>query len=271
MRASFSIKTKRAYIIAGVIIACFISLSVLLKPTSERSPMYMGQPIEQLLGNGTVNGIKHLNLDQMLTLKPLITGEEPSIATFELPISYDSLKSVGLVFLLVDAVNGSEPAGVGEYQECARATNGNCLLEWNITHDLPGAHKLQAELFIQGQKSKSDYQKFFGPFYPFYSSNACQFDGDTFDSHGAILHAKLFESNASYSIDIQSKIGTHIRTISGRITNGEINEFWDLTDDAGNLVSNMTEVNCVFYVTNSTSGEAKPGASVLHLSRSSKQ
>ena len=223
----------------------------------------MGLPIVELLRNKAVDTSNQLTLDQMLTLKQVITGEEPSIATFELPISYDSLKQVGLAFLLVDAVN-NEPAvsGAGAYQECDRATNGDCLLEWNITFEPPGAHRLQAELYIQGQKSKSDYQKFYGSVLPFYSSNVCQFDNDVFDSHGAILQAKVFEPNTSYSIELRSTDGKHIKTFVGKTTTGNIAELWDLTDDRGGVVTNL-QVDAVFHITNSISGIA-----ILTLSRS---
>ncbi|MGH7991131.1 MAG: hypothetical protein ACREDS_13195, partial [Limisphaerales bacterium] len=181
---------------------------------------------------------------------------EPDIATFELPISYESLKKIGLVFLLVDAdTNKATAAGSGEYQECDQATNGNCLLEWNVSYEKPGAHYLQAELFIQGQRSKSDYQKFYGPSLLFCSSNIVQFDPfySEFDSKGAMLYAKVFQTNATYSIDLRTPSGQRIRTITGSTTNGIVEVFWDLRDDSGRRFTNIDEVRATFHVTNSIS------------------
>ena len=254
-------------------IVCGFGIAILILVTGlyivslgrkSKEPSYMGQPIVELLRNKAVDATNRLTLDQMLTLKPVITGEEPSISTFELPVSYDSLKQAGLVFLLVDAdKNGATVAGSGAYQECDRATNGDCLLEWNITFEPPGKHRLQVELYIQGQQSKSDYQKFYGPDFSFNSSNVCEFDNDVFDSRGAILHAKVFEANTAYGIEVKTPSGKHIKTIFGRTTTGEIEEFWNLTDDNGDIVTNLNEVDAVFRITNSVSG-----ISVLRLSRS---
>jgi hypothetical protein len=103
-----------------------------------------------LCGNGLVGRIKKalglnpLDSDNPLTLKQVITGEEPAIATFEVPVSYDALAIVGTLRLLVD---GGQSAS---YQECDRATNGNCLLEWNTTFDSPGQHLSQVQLILNG-------------------------------------------------------------------------------------------------------------------------
>jgi hypothetical protein len=256
-------KIRILYILGIAVVVFIVGLWIASLDRKTKEPTYMGHPITEWLHNATADSTNRLTLDQMLTLKPVITGEEPSIATFELPISYDSLKKIGLAFLLVDAnKNEGVVAGSGTYQECDRATNGNCLLEWNITYEPPGTHRLQVELFIQGQHSKSDYQKFYGPILPFYSSNVCQFFDDEFDTRGAILHAKVFETNTAYSIELRTPARQLIKTIVGKTTNGEIEEFWDLTDDKGNIVTNINEVDAVFYIKNTVSG-----ISILRLSR----
>jgi hypothetical protein len=89
-----------------------------------------------------------------------------------------------------------------------------------------------------------------GPIMPFYSSNVCQFDPfySEFDSTGAILYAKLAETNANYTIELRAPTGELIKTIAGSTTNGEIKAHWNLTDDRGNAYTNDA-VQSIFRVT----------------------
>jgi hypothetical protein len=54
--------------------------------------------------------------------------------------------------------------------------------------------------------------------------------------------------NANYTIELQTTDGTHIKTITGSTSSGEISEFWNLTDDNGSVITNDS-VNAVFNVT----------------------
>jgi hypothetical protein len=101
-----------------------------------------------LSGNGLVGRIKKalgmnpLDPSNPFTLKQVITGEEPDIATFEVPVSYDLLTNIAGLQLLVDGKAVS-------WQECDRNTNDNCLLAWNTTYNSPGQHYLQAILTLK--------------------------------------------------------------------------------------------------------------------------
>jgi hypothetical protein len=208
-----------------------------------------------LSGNGLVGRVKRalgmnpLDASNPLTLKQITTGQEPDIATFEVPVSYSTLTNIGRLKLLVDGNTAS-------FQECNLATNGHCLLVWNTTFDSPGQHYLQVQLLLNGQKLQSSTPDptvltGAGQFSSFYSTNVCQFDPfySSFNSSGAILYAKTPACpEAYYSIELQTASGAHIKTITNNTTSGEIIENWDLTDDNGNPVTNDT-VKAVFNVT----------------------
>lgn len=249
-------KIAGKFLFAIIIAAILLCGGFIFSTHKSQEPIYLGRPLNKWLQNISLAGSSNLTLMQMLTLKQIKTGEEPEIATFEVPISYDSLTNIGDLLLLVDARDGSTQSGVGEFQECDRATNGNCLLEWNTTLDSPGKHLLQAQLIVTGQLRKPDTFKINGPTLIYYSSNVVQFDSsyDSYDSNGAILHAKVFETNAAYSIELRTPSGQHIKTITGSTSNGTIEEFWDLTDDKGNKYTNVNEVRVIFNVTNLPSG-----------------
>ena len=109
-------------------------------PFNTTEPTLEGKPLTQVLINPIIAETKKLSVDELLSLKQIVTGEEPDIATFEVPVGYDALKDRGELRLSVDG-------GVGtELEDCTRATNGDCLLVWNTTYEPPGQHALQAQL-----------------------------------------------------------------------------------------------------------------------------
>jgi len=168
--------------------------------------------------------------DNPLTLTQVVTGEEPDIATFEVPINYDALVNIGGLSLWVDGEAVS-------FQECNRAANGNCLLSWNTTFHWPGQHYVQARLILNGKKRRGEQPDLTvltanGPLTPFYSANVARFNpffSEFSAAGGAILYACLPEFEAEYSIELRTPTGELIRTITGNTSNGEIEEHWDLT------------------------------------------
>lgn len=136
-------------------------------------------------------------------------------------------------------------------EDCERATNGHCLLAWNINYDPPGKHNMRARLICENPKLLHwDAIAVIGPALTFYSSNACQFfeSGSMFDDKGAYLDAKLREQVATYRIELKTAKGKHIKTITGSTTNGMIESDWDLADEHG---KNFKEdsFDGFFYVT----------------------
>ena len=212
---------------------------------------YLGKPLSKLLRNEKATGTNQLDLHEMLTLRPVITGKEPRILTCELAIKYDAVTNIGSLRLLVDVEPGENSSGGGgSGQACLRAANGNCQLIWNTSYDTPGQHFLQARLLCTERLNDWRNVEACGPVLSFYSSNLCQFfpSSAMFKSSGAILYAKLSESNATYSIELKSLDGELLRTLTGATTNGVIDLDWDLEDEQGNTRTNEA-FDAVFHVT----------------------
>jgi hypothetical protein len=232
-------------------------------PSSAQStaePTYQGRPLNALLRNEKTAGTNRLTLNELLTPRQITTGGYEGTATFEVPVSFNAVTSLGKLHLVVDghldvASRGEE----GERQTCERATNGNCWLGWTTTYDPPGKHAIQAEFIATKDEAKEETAlKVQGPAVPFVSTNLCQFNSayDHFDARGATLYARLPESNGVYAIELKTPAGAHIRTLKGTTTNGVINVHWDLLDDHGQRFTNDA-FDSVFQVTLPASGRSQ--------------
>jgi hypothetical protein len=213
-------------------------------------PRYHGEAAGLWLQNNLSSKANRVSLNELLTLKEIVTGEEPDIATFEAPINYDALTNIGDLILLLDN-------RAAQFQECDRSTNGYCLLRWNTTYDPPGKHYIQAEIRVSKGLSIHDAFKVTGPIAYFYSTNVCQFNPvyTEYDTNkGGWLQAKLIETTATYSIVLRSKDGHFNKTITGSTTNGTIITHWDLADNSGNIYTNGSEIETTYYITFPDSG-----------------
>jgi hypothetical protein len=238
--------------------------------------VFQGEPLNQVLQNVNAGNIIQMSMDELLTLKRITNGDDPDMATFEVPIRYDALandtvSNPGELRLLVDA-GGPEPTndiwvdsnpavrayeGGGELQDVKRATNGDCLLEWNTDYDPPGQHALRAQLLYTG--GKMDYLvDLRGPVTPYYSSNLVQFfEGDSFfTDKGTTFYAKTAEPHAIYKIEVKNSDGKLIKTFTGTTTNGIIDVDWDLRDEHGNKYTGQS-IDAVFNVTLPDSGRSQ--------------
>jgi hypothetical protein len=230
--------------------------------SSAKDPAYKGRPLSQVIGNKAVLGNTNHSLDELLTVKQIITGQEPDVATFELPVSYDIITNIGGLHLLVDAPlkeSDDDYAEAGEPQDCTRATNGNYLLVWNTTYDSPGQHVVRARLFCAERPGWHTFEvEVDGPLVPFYSSNLCQFDHryDTFSPKGATLYARLPESNGIYTIELKSPAGELLKTLKGTTSNGVIQVEWNLMDNHGRRYTGDS-FNSEFNVTLPDSGRSQ--------------
>jgi hypothetical protein len=222
-------------------------------------PAYRGRPLSEVLRNESASGTNKLAFADMLTLKQVVTGAEPEIATFDLPVNYDALTNLGSLHLYIDPVadeDSEEGCNVGQL-ECNRATKGNCLLVWNTIYESPGKHALQAELLLE-EPAKAD-EEISGPLAPFVVSNLCQFSQSSayFNPEiGASFRAKLPERNGSYVIELKSPTGERLKTITGSTSNGIIKVHWDLTDDHGKGCTNES-YDSVFHLTLPASGRSQ--------------
>lgn len=222
---------------------------IFITDSNSPEPNYQGKSISQWFQSETEIKTNQLSLKELLTLKQVSTADEWGTVRFELPINYDAVKT-NEWSLDLGGFNKD-----GDFVECCfadyeRATNGHCLLWWNINYDPPGKHNYRARLVCAGPKLHWDEITVIGPALPFYSSNVCRFfEGSTlFDSTGAILQAKLKEQNATYSIELKTVKGKHIKTITGSTTNGMIDLDWDLTGEHGNKCKDGS-FDAIFYVT----------------------
>jgi hypothetical protein len=212
------------------------------KPTVRSpEPTFRGRPLSEVLRNENTRGANLPCLDELLSLKPVTTGEEPEKVTFEVPIDQDVLTNIGSLNLYIDLHADEDSDGdcdVGQF-ELRRATNGNCLLVLSTIYESHGKHALQMGLElnepVQGE------QFIVGPIAPFVVSNLCQFSLSSAyfnPAFGATLRAKLPEPNGTYSVEITSPTGEHLKTITGGTSNAVVKVHWDLTDDHGRKCTN---------------------------------
>ncbi len=231
------------------------------KPLAQsKEPSYRGHPLAEVLRNETALGTNKLTLDELLTLKQVITGAEPEIVTFEVPMAHEVVTNLGELSLFIDPSkdeDSDEGCNVG-WLECHRATNGNCQLVWNTIYESPGKHALQMGLALNGPASR-DEGLFLGPPAPFVVSNLCQFSLSSahFERDlGVTLHAKLPEPDGAYAIELKATGGPLVRTFTGSTSNGVIKVHWDLTDERGIKCTNDS-FDSVFRITLPDSGRSQ--------------
>jgi hypothetical protein len=207
-----------------------------------------------LSGDGLVGsvkaalGVNPLDPSNPLSLQQVITGDEPDIATFEVPVSYSAVTNGGDLRLNVDGIEA-------DFYELDEATNGNCLLKWNTTYNPPGFHCLSANFLVAGG-AWTDTATVSGPspITPFVSTNILEFfESDTmYDDTGAYLDAQLPQQDATYTIqlyDPSTTPPTLINTITNSTTDGMIAENWNLTYSDGVTLFTNDTVDAVFNVT----------------------
>jgi hypothetical protein len=225
-----------------------------ISDSNEPEPTYEGLPVSQWIKAKTAINTNQLVLADLLTLKQVPSTDGWGIVNFELPINFDRRGDLHL-----GVINKDGDFVECCFEECERATNGNCLLSWNINFDPPGKHRLRAKLDCYNH---FDQITVIGPPLYFYSSNACQFfeSGSMYDSKSAFLTAKLREQTATYKIELKTTKGKHIRTITGSATNGLIDLEWDLKDELGKKFTEKT-FDGYFYV--KYPGESRSGSPAI--------
>jgi hypothetical protein len=199
------------------------------------------------LRNKNSSSTNKWTLDELLTLEQVVTGDEPEVVTYRLPISYDTLEAMGVATndfpgylkLLMDSDPDDFFLNAPECKEINCAKNGDCLLLWNTACEHPGQHAMQAFIRIElGEDKKIEIR---GPVKPFFSSNLCRFDpgSSLWGATGAYVDAyDLVEPSAIYSVEIKTKSGAHLKTFKGKTTKGVIQVDWNLVDDRGMKCTN---------------------------------
>lgn len=232
-------------------------------PPASDNRTFRKIPLADFLRKPTTTGTNKLSLAQLLTLKPVITGMEPEIVTFEIPIRLEALTNVGGLSLFVDRYTdqGLESVISEGIADCSRSTNGDCLFNWSTIYEARGLHAVQASLTLISYLNDQDVyingnNVVFGPMCPFTLTNLCQFSlsSATYDvESGARFHARLPEKNGIYSIECVTTNGAHLTTLTGSTTNGEFNVVWNLVDDHGQRLHGET-FNSIVHITLPDSG-----------------
>ncbi|MGH7953143.1 MAG: hypothetical protein ACREFE_14675, partial [Limisphaerales bacterium] len=194
-------------------------------------------------------GTNPLTPDNPLTLTPVITGEEPYILTYSMPLSVD-VSSNGCDLLLLD--NGTLAGGYDFEQQ----TNGTYLVTWNNTFTSYGFHALQVKLSMPGATipsndtdDKQTVNLVLGTTRIENVTNLVQFDPDTsLFSSQAWIYGTLQVQSADYEIDIYDTNDDLLTTITNHTDNGVIDEVWNLTATNGE-VRDDPEFNAQIYIT----------------------
>ena len=219
-------------------------------------PVYLGHRLGDLLSNRS--GTNQPSLVDLLTLRQVVTGEEPETVEFDLPLKFEALTNLGTLVLCIDGCGpGHEEGWAAGRCECLRATNGDCRLMWSTIYETPGKHALLVG-FDLNDPGQND-QELFGPVTPFVVTNLCQFtpESASFDPElGAKFYARLPEPNGTYQLALKSPAGEVLRTITGTATNGFFRVHWDLKDDHGRRCTNDS-YDSVFHITLPDSGRAQ--------------
>jgi hypothetical protein len=205
-----------------------------------RDPQMDGKPLSEILRSEHAEG--EMPMTELLRLKQIITGAEPEVVTFELPIRFDEFVKHGSIVLCLDwlkAENLDGPPEAAVY-ECKRAANGNVLVAWSTIYEAPGRHALQAALYLDEpeafDREPSPNGGIFGPVTSFTVTNLCQFaPGEESFSSAApwTIRARAAEPNANYRAQFTSAKGEHLKTVEGTTTNHVVFIDWDLTTETG--------------------------------------
>ena len=171
--------------------------------------------------------------DNPLKLTPVITGQEPYILTYSMPLNVDVSSNHCQLVVLDNGVNA------GGY-DFSPQINGTYLVEWNTTFAANGFHTLQVELSMPGYRlprNASGTQAVlavFGLIRLENVQNIVQLDPDetSFGSQAAFSGALAVQS-ADYQIQIFDTNSVLLTTITNHTDTGQMSETWDLTDSNG--------------------------------------
>jgi hypothetical protein len=232
--------TLRIFGVAVLVTTGFFALSlVLINRREEAGGAAAGHGVvgTNLLAEKTreLLGMELASLETNLNLFPRLTGEEPFIRTYSMPLNLDVLtfanpsedpSAAKRVLWLLD--NGTTASAC----DFERQTNGSYLVSWNTTFATYGPHTLQVCL-IFGALGK---YKVYGAKRTEYVTNLVRFDMDAtgFGSQ-ARIYGILHVPSAEYRIEIFDTNRFLLKTIVGHTDNGVIDEVWNLEAITGQI------------------------------------
>lgn len=173
-------------------------------------------------------GMQLSNLEISLKLTPVVTGEEPFMLTFSVPLQIDmagygyypdDANARNRVLHLFD--NGNDADGY----DISRETNGAYIIRWNTTFASYGTHILQVRLDFPWRGSHSVE----GPERVETITNILQWDyGESGFGRWTAFRGALQVTSANYSIIIYDTNKYLMARIDGHTDKGLIDEVWNV-------------------------------------------
>ena len=190
---------------------------------SEDDPDGDGLPnlAEFVLGTDPLVGDNPLNL-------PTVTNGMFVSGILQLPLTgIDPLLPNPPVILLVNGVPAADST-------LRQAADGTWLFNWDTSFTSNGTYSIQAEVQYGINNEVTN-----GVIRTVQVANAITFDRLTsrFTDYGLIINATLAATNANYLVQLYDDSGNALVSWAGSTTNGQINNYWDLTDGHGTTIS----------------------------------
>jgi hypothetical protein len=229
---------------------------------SARDPKMDGKPLSEILRSEHAAG--EISMSELLRLKQIITGAEPEVVTFELPMRFDEFVKHGSIALCLDWLKAEDLDGPPEatVYDCKRGTNGNVLVTWSTIYEAPGRHALQAALYLNEPEMFDREPRpnggIFGPVTSFTVTNLCQFapnDETLRSGAGWTVRVRAVEPSANYRVRFISPKGEELKTVKGTTTNHLMVVDWDLVSESGRRWEGSFD--SVFEITLPASGRAQ--------------
>jgi hypothetical protein len=164
-----------------------------------------------------------------LALTQIITGEEPYMLTFSIPLNYevmafeDNYQSTNHCWLGLSD-NGRYTEGI----ICER-TNKAYLIRFVSPFAPTGEDHILKIVLV------TDFYRIFGPPLTVAYTNLFQLDQNLFGSGGVWLRCHLGVERVGYKINIYDTNRNFLNAITGQTTNGTIDEVWDLKTSNGEV------------------------------------
>jgi hypothetical protein len=216
-------------IAAGVAVATGIGSKLL-----HKEPDYRALWVERMGGTNA------------LALTQIITGEEPYVLTFSIPLNLEirtwenGFKSTNncWVDLSLDGMR-SEPF-------CCRTNNGY-RIHFQTPFSYPGQKHVLKMVFSTGGS------RIYGPPLTIVYTNLFQFDMNLFRDRGVPLRCNLGVQRVAYKINIYDTNRSLLNVIEGQTTNGLIDEVWDFKASNGTIRTDE-EFYADYYIRHLTGG-----------------
>jgi hypothetical protein len=169
-------------------------------------------------------GVDPLAPTNPLVLIPVVTGEEPFVLTYEVPVRTD----VGSNYCWLHLFDNGRPWCA---EEIERRTNGTYLVTWCTTFAAFGQHALQVQL-----RMPFHHANVYGPVRVETVTNLVQFDPASTCFGGRVfIEGKLQCRSADYKIEVSDTNAHLLNTILGHTDKGAIKQGWDLRNSDGRV------------------------------------